>query len=134
MVADEVRKLAERTANSTQEIYSVIEAMRASASQAVEGMQGAVERVSVGVARANDASLVIEKIGSSSQHVVEMVSEINNAIREQSQASTAIAQMVERIAQMAEEGNAAAQGGADSAHHLDQLATRMKGIIAAYRL
>jgi methyl-accepting chemotaxis protein len=133
VVADEVRKLAERTANSTQEIYSVIGSMRTSASEAVEGMQGAVTRVNMGVERASNASEAIEKIGAASRRVVDMVAEINSAIREQQQASATITQMVARIARMAEDGNAAAQGEADAAHHLDELALRMKEIVAAYR-
>ena len=134
VVADEVRKLAERTSSSTSVISSTIESMRVAARQAVDSMQGAVERVERGVAHANNASLAIREIGASSEQAVAMAGEIASAIREQSQASTQIAQMVERIAQMAEESTGAAQGGATSAETLDHQATQMREIIAAYRL
>jgi methyl-accepting chemotaxis protein len=134
VVADEVRKLAERTASSTNEIASTIESMRESARLAVDSMKDAVGRVEVGVTHANNASLAIREIGSSSLQTVVMAGEIASAIREQSQASTQIAQMVERIAQMAEESSVVAHGSATSAEQLDQLATQMQGIIAAYRL
>ena len=134
VVADEVRKLAERTASSTRDISSKIETMRASAQLAVESMKGAVQRVDVGVSRANNASKAIREIGASSQQSVTMASEIAVAIHEQSQASTEIAQLVERIAQIAEESNAAAQGSALSAKNLDILATEMQSTVAAYRL
>ena len=134
VVADEVRKLAERTSSSTREISSTIESMVASARLAADSMQGAVERVELGVAHANNASQAIREIGASSQQTVAMAGEIASAIREQSQASTQIAQMVERIAQMAEESTVAAQGGANSAEELDRQATQMREIIAAYRL
>lgn len=134
VVADEVRKLAERTSTATQEISATIDTMRSSAQLAVESMQGAVTRVSTGVARASDASTAIEQIGHSSEKVVEVVSEISSAIREQSQASTQIAQMVERIAQMAEESSSASDSSASAARQLDDLATKMQQIIASYRL
>lgn len=134
VVADEVRKLAERTASSTQDISGKIETMRVSAQLAVESMKGAVQRVELGVSRANNASKAIQEIGASSQQSVTMVSEIAVAIHEQSQASTEIAQLVERIAQMAEESNSAAQGSALSAKQLDLLATEMQNTVAAYRL
>ncbi len=134
VVADEVRKLAERTSSSTQEIAGMIDAIRSGAQTAVASMGGAVERVSVGVTRAQDASTAIQQIGSGSRNAVHMVSEITSSIREQSAASNNIAQQVERIASMAEESSAAAQESAESARHLDQLAIRMQQIVAAYRL
>ena len=134
VVADEVRKLAERTASSTRDISSKIETMRTSAQLAVESMKGAVQRVVVGVSRANNASQAIHEIGASSHQSVAMASEIAVAIREQSHASTEIAQLVERIAQMAEESNAAAQDSALSAKQLNVLATEMRDTVAAYRL
>ena len=126
VVADEVRKLAERTSSSTQEIAGMIDAIRSGAQAAVASMGGAVERVSVGVTRAQDASTAIQQIGSGSRNAVHMVSEITSSIREQSAASNNIAQQVERIASMAEESSAAAQESAQSAIHLDKQAAQVR--------
>ncbi|PAS97975.1 MAG: hypothetical protein CGU28_03295 [Candidatus Dactylopiibacterium carminicum] len=134
VVADEVRKLAERTSSSTQEITSMIDAVRNGAQQAVTGMAHAVERVSARVDRARNASLAIQQISTGSHSAVEMVGEITSAIREQSAASTSIAQQVEHIATMAEQSSAAAHGSAEAARQLDQLAERMQRIVAGYRL
>lgn len=134
VVADEVRKLAERTASSTQEIARTIETMRASASNAVQGMQGAVSEVSVGVERAQEANESIRQIGDGSRRAVGMVEEIATAIREQGTATNNIAVQVEKIAQMSEESSAAADESARAARDLDRLASEMHGIVAAYRL
>ncbi|MFT3735244.1 MAG: methyl-accepting chemotaxis protein [Rhodocyclaceae bacterium] len=134
VVADEVRKLAERTAQSTQEISAMVEAVRAGARGAVDGMNEAVTRVGDGVNRAQDASQAIQQIGVASHSAIEMVSEITDAIREQSSTSNSIAQQVERIAQMAEESSAAAGESASSARELDKLAESMQRIVAGYRL
>ena len=134
VVADEVRKLAERTAKSTQDITSMVDAVRNGAKSAEEGMQIAVERVAAGVSLSSEASESIHKISDSSQHTVVMVNEISGAISEQATASTSIAQQVERIAQMAEECSAAAKGGADSAHQLDQLSAEMNKIVSVYKI
>ncbi|HSD39195.1 MAG TPA: methyl-accepting chemotaxis protein [Rhodocyclaceae bacterium] len=134
VVADEVRKLAERTAQSTREISGMVEAVRGGARGAMEGMEEAVTRVSAGVGRAHDASAAIRQIGAANHSAVEMVSEITDAIREQSSTSTSIAQQVERIAQMAEESSAAAGESASSARELDKLAESMQRIVASYRL
>ncbi|MBS1156246.1 MAG: methyl-accepting chemotaxis protein [Proteobacteria bacterium] len=134
VVADEVRKLAERTAASTQEITRTIDAMRTSAGTAVESMQGAVEKVSLGVARANEANESIQQIGSGSRRAVGMVEEITSAIREQGVATNNIGSQVEKIAQMSEQSSAAAAESASAARDLDSLAGEMHRIVAAYRL
>ncbi|MEI7613024.1 MAG: methyl-accepting chemotaxis protein [Betaproteobacteria bacterium] len=134
VVADEVRKLAERTSASTQEISSMVDAIRNVSKEAVDSMTLAVDQVTEGVRRASDASEAMNKIGEGSHQTVEMVDEISSAIREQSQASNAIAINVESIAQMAEESSAAANNSAESARHLDNLAREMREVVSAYRL
>ena len=134
VVADEVRKLADMTTNSTKDISLTIETMRQSASDAVDSMEVAVGRVSVGVARANDASHAIQKIGESSGRAVTMASDIAAAVLEQRQASSRIAGIVERVAQQAEASNVAAQDSAAQAKLLESNAQSMGSTVAAYRI
>ena len=134
VVANEVRKLAERTGNSTREITDTIDVMREGAQAASTAMMNAVEQVTASVSRASGACDMIRKIGEGSREAVGMVSEITDAIHEQSASSTSVAQSVERIAQMAEQSAAAAQGGADTAQQLNTLAQEMRMITDQYKL
>ena len=134
VVADEVRKLAERTSSSTQEISATIDAMKRSASNAVLGMEGVVDKVTQGVERSKKANTAIQQIGESSRATVEMVEEIASAIQEQGSATNSIAGHVERIAQMSEESSAAAENSSQAARNLDHLAADMLAIVSAYRL
>ncbi len=133
VVADEVRKLAERTAKSTQEIAEMIQAIQSGTTTAVSSMKLGVERVATGVEQAQAAGGAISQVQVQAQQVVEAVSEITTALREQAAASTQIAQNVERIAQMAEENNAAASGNADTAGTLRQLAETLSGEVERFR-
>ena len=133
VVADEVRELAERTAKSTQEIASMIEAIQAGTDTAVTSMKRGVERVASGVQQAQLAGGAISQVQSQSRQVRDAVVEISSALREQAAASTEIAQNVERIAQVAEQNNAAAQGNADTADNLRRLAETLSSEVARFR-
>ena len=134
VVADEVRKLAERTGKSTREITDTIGVMREGAQAASASMLNAVEQVTASVSRASGACDMIRKIGEGSRDAVGMVSEITDAIHEQSSSSTSVAQSVERIAQMAEQSTAAAQESAHTAQQLSTLAQEMRTITDQYKL
>ncbi|QSI78496.1 methyl-accepting chemotaxis protein [Niveibacterium microcysteis] len=134
VVADEVRKLAERTASSTREITKMVDAIRGGARAAIEGMDHAVDCVSQGVARANDASHAVQRIAHANASAEARVTEISDAIREQGRTSVAVAQRVEQIAQMAEDASRSSSVSASLARELDGLAVDMQRAISAYRL
>ncbi len=133
VVADEVRKLAERTAKSTQEIAGMIAAIQSGTATAVDSMKRGVARVGLGVVEAQRAGESIGLVQEHSRRVVEAVSEITIALREQAAASTEIARNVERIAQMAEQNNAAAGSNAHTADGLRQLAETLNGEVGRFR-
>ncbi len=134
VVADEVRKLAERTTKATAEIGAMIDAVQSSASEAVGTMQQAVERVSSGVERAQNASAAMTKISAGADSAVMMVNEISSALREQSVASNEIAANVEKIAQMSEENGAATREVAETAGMLERLASDVRASVAQFKL
>ena len=134
VVADEVRKLAERTTQSTQDIAGMIDAIQGGTGQAVQAMQDGVGRVAGGVELATRAGDAMDKIKSGAQRVLQAVGDISLALKEQSSASTEIAANVERIAQMAEENNAAVSETTSTAHELERLAAGLQQDIRRYKV
>jgi len=133
VVADEVRKLAERTAKSTQEIAGMIGAIQSGTANAVNSMKRGVGKVASGVEQARLAGEAIVQVQKQSREVAEAVSEISVSLREQAVASTEIAQNVERIAQMAEENDAAACGNSATADRLRQLAETLSSEVGRFK-
>ncbi|PLK48688.1 methyl-accepting chemotaxis protein [Uliginosibacterium sp. TH139] len=134
VVADEVRKLAERTANSTQEISILLSKMKDSALLAVDSMGQAVQEVAAGVEKARMAGESIQTIREGSGAVVGVVEEITEAVREQSSASTVIAQQIEQIAQMTERNSNAANEAASAVDQITAMSRDIARTLDAYKV
>ncbi|MDR1647274.1 MAG: methyl-accepting chemotaxis protein [Zoogloeaceae bacterium] len=134
VVADEVRKLAERTAQSTVDIGVMIGKIQTSANDAVVEMQKVVEQVSVGKDLAESAGVMMASVEEDAGKVSSAVTEISNALKEQSQASQEIARHVETIAQMTDENNAAAAETSSNAQHLQDIAQAAGKAVAVFRI
>ena len=134
VVADEVRKLAERTAQSTSDISSIVGKIQVSAKEAVGEMEHVVEQVGSGQALAQEAGGHIHSILEEAAKVSTAVTEISGALKEQSQASQDIARHVESIAQMTDENHAAAEESASGAQQLKQLAKEIAEVLGQFKV
>lgn len=133
VVADEVRKLAERTSLSTVEISTVIGKIQLGITSASESMRSGVERVGQGMTQAERAGESVQRINAGAQRVVSAVNDISAALKEQGIATEDIAGSVERVAQMAEENNAAVSETASTARHLERLASELHETVYRFK-
>jgi methyl-accepting chemotaxis protein len=134
VVADEVRKLAERTAQSTGDISTMIGKIQASANEAVLEMEKVVQQVESGRTLAENAGERMVSIQEDSGMVSNAVTEISNNLKEQSNAIHDIAKNVESIAQMTDEDTAAAGEVSANARQLDQVARETSESVAVFKL
>ena len=134
VVADEVRKLAERTANSTAEITSMIDRIQAATRSAAEDMEGGVDRVSRGVGLADQAGSAIQSLHDSSRQVLSSVQGITHGLHEQSSAARDIAQRVEQIAGASESNASSAARITHAASELEELARTLESLSGRFRI
>ncbi|KAB2921091.1 MAG: methyl-accepting chemotaxis protein [Dechloromonas sp.] len=134
VVADEVRKLAERTSGATTEIEQMILGIQSDTTGAVEAMNAALPEVHEGVTLAASASESLQAIEEGARRTLARIGEVADATREQSAASTSIAQRVEQIANMVEETTTTIRGTAVAAHQLEGIANNLKTLIGRFKV
>ena len=104
------------------------------ASSAVNAMNAALPDVDLGVSLAASAAEALQAIESGARQTLERVREIADPTREQSTASTSIAQRVEEISNMVESTSESIRGAADAAVGLERIAVSLKDQIARFRV
>lgn len=134
VVADEVRKLAERTSCSTEEISQMITNIQSGTSNAVASMEKGNSFVREGVAMTCQAGASMLEIKEEALRVEAIVTDISQALREQSTASDQVAKNSEIIAEATHNASDEAHHIATSSCELAQLADEMQTVVARFRV
>ncbi|MBK1640900.1 chemotaxis protein [Chromatium okenii] len=134
VVADEVRKLASSTATATTEIEQMILGIQHDTEGAVEAMNKALPELEVGVTLANSASESLRAIEENTRGNLERIHAVADTTHEQANASTEIAQHIDRIAHMVADTTATIHMAAGTANRLEALALNLKQQIVRFRV
>ena len=132
-MADEVRKLAERTSKVTGEIGSLIEVIRNGISTTDNSMQEANHQAADSLQLVGQSEAALDRIGRGSSEVETCVVASTSALAEQDAAIRAVAINIEKIAQMTEVNNEAAEAHNCTAKALDRLSVKLRESVAIYR-
>lgn len=125
VVADEVRGLAARTAQSTTEIVSLVEAINSGIEQAKTGMSQGCSSIEEGLRIVAKAGESMQSISASVEDNLDAVSAIADSLREQRLAGDDVARNVEVVARIVDENTQAQAGISDSAYSLRSLSDSM---------
>ncbi|MBM4180778.1 MAG: methyl-accepting chemotaxis protein [Betaproteobacteria bacterium] len=134
VVADEVRKLAERTTQATSQISQMVGAIQGDTREAVQAMESASPKVQLGQELAMQATDVLDEIQHQAEDSLGKARDVANATKEQAVTANGIAGHVENIASMTEETNAATEHNAASARQLNELAVKLRGDVAYFKV
>ncbi|MDZ5601632.1 PAS domain-containing methyl-accepting chemotaxis protein [Pseudomonas sp. RP23018S] len=112
VVADEVRQLAQRTAESTGQIHSLIAKLQHTATNAVQTMESGHRQAQEGVERVMQADQALIGISEAVANITDMTTQIAAATEEQTAVADEISRNITTIANLADETSGQAQRSA----------------------
>jgi methyl-accepting chemotaxis protein len=134
VVADEVRVLAERTEKATVEISGVVERIQNETVNTAKVMDAALPEAEKARSTASQTTELLHRIAEGSRSAQGLVRDVAASTREQSEASTALAQQVERIANQVEHTGHSMNITATAAHSLLETAQLLKAATERFRI
>ncbi len=132
VVADEVRKLAERTAQSTTQISSMVENIQNETRNAVETMEVCRNQAASAVNLANRADQSLQQINNGADETRRMVGEIVHLTQRQITTGKDISRNMEQIAGMADQNNAQVVQVSRSVRMLEQLSNELQKAVSKF--
>ena len=134
VVADEVQRLAERASNATKRIEALVQTIQSDTNEAVSSMEQTTAEVVAGARLAEDAGLALGEIEKVSNDLADLIQNISQAARQQSNAATNITATMSVIQEITTQTSHGANQTAESIGNLAQLAADLRRSVADFKL
>ena len=133
VVADEVRSLAQRTAESTRQIESIISGLQLRTRDIVQSMQSCRERGQTSAEQAGLTSRLLSAITGDVSSIMEMTTQIATAVEEQSHVAAEVNKNVIRIRDISEQSTNIARHNAQISEEVAAQAARLHHTVDRFK-
>ncbi len=134
VVAEEVERLAERSAEATKRIGTLIKSIQSETTEAVAAMEATTREVVGGSSLANEAGQALGAIQSVSNRLAEIIQSISLAAKQQARGSEGVARAMNDISQGTQRTAAGTKQAAVSIRNLAGLADDLRESMDRFRL
>jgi twitching motility protein PilJ len=134
VVADEVQRLAERSANATKRIETLVQTIQTDTNEAVSSMEQTTTEVVHGARLAEDAGTALGDIESVSNNLAGLIENISTAAQQQASAATDITTTMNSIQEITSQTSLGASQTAESIGNLAELANDLRRSVADFKL
>jgi twitching motility protein PilJ len=134
VVADEVQRLAERSANATKRIETLVQTIQSDTNEAVSSMEQTTSEVVTGARLAEDAGTALGEIEKVSNDLAGLIQNISASAKQQSAAATNISATMNVIQEITAQTSVGASQTAESIGNLAGLAGDLRRSVADFKL
>lgn len=134
VVADEIRLLAERSTESTKRIATLIKSIQGDTYEAVVAMEDSTQEVVKGSQLADEAGRALNSIYSAVARQAQMIESIAQAAQDQTSVSDAVAVAMSQISEITRRTDVGTQEAAASVSYLAELAEQLRSSVSTFRL
>ena len=134
VVAEEVEGLAERAAESTKRITTLIKSVQSDTNEAISAMEETTREVVGGSQLANEAGQKLMELERVSQKIADLVQSISRAAQQQASGSENVSRNVTNISQVTLETAQGVRDSAGSIRRLAALASELNHSVSRFRL
>lgn len=134
VVAGEVERLAERSAEATKRISTLIKTIQSETNEAVAAMETTTREVVVGSEVANEAGKALNEIELVSNRLAELMQSISMATKQQARGSESVAKAMGDISDITQQTAAGTKQAAVSIRNLSELADNLRVSVSTFKL
>ena len=134
VVAEEVQRLAERSAEATKHISSIVKTIQRDTQDTVEAMEHSTQGVVEGTRIADEAGQALHEIEDVSKRLAALIASISSATQAQAQSAKEVEANMQSILGVTELTTEGTKKTAASASELDALANELKNSVTRFKL
>ncbi len=134
VVADEVQRLAERSANATKQIETLVKTIQADTSEAVISMESTTSEVVRGARLAKDAGEALEEVQTVSNTLADLIQNISNAALQQAESAGHISHTMNIIQDITSQTSSGTMATARSIGELSEMAAALQESVTGFKI
>ncbi|KRG33014.1 chemotaxis protein [Psychrobacter sp. P11G3] len=134
VVADEVQRLAERSANATKQIETLVKTIQADTNEAVMSMESTTSEVVRGARLAKDAGEALEEVQSVSNTLADLIQNISNAALQQAESAGHISHTMNIIQDITSQTSSGTMATARSIGELSEMAAALQESVTGFKV
>ncbi len=134
VVADEVQRLAERSANATKQIETLVKTIQADTNEAVMSMESTTSEVVRGARLAKDAGEALEEVQNVSNALADLIQNISNAAQQQADSAGHISNAMNIIQDITSQTSSGTMATARSVGELSEMAAALQESVTGFKL